>query len=290
MVEHLLAKEKVASSNLVFRSKSFQKNLDMNEFLNQLDDNLRQFLSLGSNALDASRDITKDINFAKSELKKDGSLLTKYDLLVEEKIFEILKDSNADIVTEEVLEKKENKDFCWYVDPIDGTTSFSRGIPLFGTIIGLTYKSTPIMGFIDLPKLNERYISVEKMGCFKNDELVKASECSNFNEAIISYGSPQRFAKENLIDQLRKIDDLAWDSRGYSDCFGYSLVFNGSIDLFIEADLNPWETIALENLSIESGASYAEIPSINGKKNIIFGSKNLINEATEIFGGDWKIK
>ena len=83
----------------------------MNEFLNQLDDNLRQFLSLGSNALDASRDITKDINFATSELKKDGSLLTKYDLLVEEKIFEILKDSNADIVTEEVLEKKENKDF-----------------------------------------------------------------------------------------------------------------------------------------------------------------------------------
>ena len=101
----------------------------MKEFLNQLDDNLRQFLSLGSNALDASRDITKDINFARSELKKDGSLLTKYDLLVEEKIFEILKDSNADIVTEEVLEKKENKDFCWYVDPIDGTTSFSRGIP-----------------------------------------------------------------------------------------------------------------------------------------------------------------
>ena len=48
------------------------------------------------------------------------------------------------------------------MDPIDGTTSFSRGIPLFGTIIGLTYKSTPIMGFIDLPKLNERYISVEK--------------------------------------------------------------------------------------------------------------------------------
>ena len=107
----------------------------MNEFLNQLDDNLRQFLSLGSNALDASRDITKDINFARSELKKDGSLLTKYDLLVEEKIFEILKDSNADIVTEEVLEKKENKDFCWYVDPIDGTTSFSRGIPLFLSLI-----------------------------------------------------------------------------------------------------------------------------------------------------------
>ena len=60
--------------------------------------------------------------------------------------------------------------------------------------------------------------------------------------------------------------------------------------MYKRQDLNPWETIALENLSIESGASYAEIPSINGKKNIIFGSKNLINEATEIFGGDWKIK
>ena len=77
-----------------------------------------------------------------------------------------------------------------------------------------------------------------------------------------------------------------------TDCWDFFGVFPNrlSIDLFIEADLNPWETIALENLSIESGASYAEIPSINGKKNIIFGSKNLINEATEIFGGDWKIK
>ena len=290
MVEHLLAKEKVASSNLVFRSKSFHKKLDMNEFPNQLDNNLKQFFILGNTALDASRKITKDVNFANSELKDDGSLLTKFDLSVEEKIFEILSESDADIITEEILEKKENKEFCWYVDPIDCTTSFSKGIPLFGTIIGLTHKDKPIMGFIDLPKLGDRYISINKYGCFLNKKLVKASELGNLNEAIISYGSPQRFAKENLIDQLRKIDDLAWDSRGYSDCFGYSLVFRGAIDLFIEADLNPWETVAIENLSLESGAGYAEKESINGKKNIIFGSKNLIEQTTDIFGGDWTIK
>ena len=62
---------------------------------------------------------------------------------------------------------------------------------------------------------------------------------------MISYGSPQRFIKENLINQIKEIDKIAWDSRGFSDCFGYSLPFNGSIDLYIEVDLNPWETIAL---------------------------------------------
>ena len=78
----------------------------MNEFPNQLDNNLKQFFILGNTALDASRKITKDVNFANSELKDDGSLLTKFDLSVEEKIFEILSESDADIITEEILEKK----------------------------------------------------------------------------------------------------------------------------------------------------------------------------------------
>ena len=63
-----------------------------------------------------------------------------------------------------------------------------------------------------------------------------------------------------------------------------------SIDLYIEVDLNPWETIALESLSKESGAGFAEQPSINGKKNIIFGSQKLIPEIIEILGGNWIIK
>ena len=132
----------------------------INEIL-KLDDPLNKFLELGIQALDKSREITKDVDSSKSSLKEDGSLLTEFDIKVEEEIFKILSKSDGDIITEEILGRKDNNDYCWYIDPIDGTTSFSRGIPLFGTIIGLTYKKKPIMGLIDIPKLQDRFISVK---------------------------------------------------------------------------------------------------------------------------------
>jgi len=262
----------------------------MNKNILQLDDSLNDFFQYGIEALDKSREITQNVASSKSSIKDDGSLLTEYDLKVEKEIYNILTNSDADIITEEVLERKNNKEYCWYVDPIDGTTSFSKGIPLFGTIIGLTCKNVPIMGFIDIPKLGDRYFSIKDHGCYKNKIKVSASSCKKLSEAIISYGSPQRFEKEGMINQLHKIDSMVWDSRGYSDCFGYGLVFDSAIDLFIEVDLNPWETVALEILSIESGAGYAVQKSISGKKNIIFGSKFLVEDTTKIFGEDWEIK
>lgn len=262
----------------------------MKDIILKLEKPFDSFLSSAIKALDISRKITKNIDSSSSTIKNDGSLLTEYDLKVEKEIFNILKSSEADIVTEEVLGRENNKEFCWYVDPIDGTTSFSKGIPLFGTIIGLTRKNIPVMGCIELPKFEERYISIKNHGCFKNGNIVEASKCDDLSKSMISYGSPQRFFKEGLIDKLRILDEKVWDSRGFSDCFGYSLVFDGSIDLFIEVDLNPWETIAIESLSLESNAGYAESTSVNGKTNIIFGSKYLVEETANIFGGEWKIK
>ena len=262
----------------------------MKDIILKLESPLDSFLNSAIKALDVSRSLTKNIDSSSSTVKKDGSLLTEFDLKVEKEIFNILKNTEADIVTEEVLGRQNNKEFCWFVDPIDGTTSFSKGIPLFGTIIGLTQNQKPIMGCIELPKFEERFISIDNQGCYKNDIKVNASKCKDLSKAMISYGSPQRFIKEEMIDQLRVLDKKVWDSRGFSDCFGYSLVFDGSIDLFIEVDLNPWETIALESLSIESGAGYAEQKSKKGKTNIIFGSKSLVEQTIDIFGGDWKIK
>ncbi|MAU24722.1 hypothetical protein OAK52_01745 [Chloroflexi bacterium] len=262
----------------------------MKDIILKLENPLDTFLTSAIKALDISREITKNIDSSNSSLKNDGSLLTEYDLKVEKEIFNILKNTEADIITEEVLGRENNREFCWYVDPIDGTTSFSKGIPLFGTIIGLTQNHKPIMGCIELPKFQERFISINNHGCYKNNLKVNASTCKDLSEAMISYGSPQRFIKEDMMDQLRNIDKKVWDSRGFSDCFGYSLVFDGSIDLFIEVDLNPWETIAIESLSLESGAGFAEQKSKNGKTNIIFGSKPLVKETADIFDGDWKIK
>ena len=249
-----------------------------------MDDPLNKFLELGIQALDKSREITKDVDSSKSSLKEDGSLLTEFDIKVEEEIFKILSKSDGDIITEEILGRKDNKDYCWYIDPIDGTTSFSRGIPLFGTIIGLTYKK------IDIPKLQDRFISVENFGAEKNGHKIKASTSKVLSESLIIYGSPQRFKKEGMLDKLQIMDSLVWDSRGCYDCFGYSLAFSGAVDLVIEVDLNLWETVALESLAKESGAGYAEQSSINGKKNIIFGSKYILQESIDIMGGDWSIQ
>ena len=91
----------------------------MKDIILKLENPLDTFLTSAIKALDISREITKNIDSSNSSLKNDGSLLTEYDLKVEKEIFNILKNTEADIITEEVLGRENNREFCWYVDPME---------------------------------------------------------------------------------------------------------------------------------------------------------------------------
>ena len=91
--------------------------------------------------------------------KADGTLVTKADRWSDQEIREAIaaKFPEHGILTEETEHVLPDRDWCWVIDPIDGTTNFTRGIPIWGISLGLLYRGTPVFGFVRLPQLNQSF-------------------------------------------------------------------------------------------------------------------------------------
>lgn len=138
----------------------------------------------------------------------------------------------------------DESDWLWSLDPIDGTKSFVIGSPLFGSLIGLLYKKKPILGIINQPILNERWVGISGKGTFFNDEKIQTRPIDNLSEARFSYTSPHMFTQE----QQQKIETLSQQVNQTTfggDCYAYGLLASGYTDIIIEASLHQHDYMAL---------------------------------------------
>lgn len=103
--------------------------------------------------------LLKDFGNATAEEKSDGSLVTQSDKWADGELRRRLQDALPDhgVLSEEDTHIFPAEDFCWIIDPIDGTTNFTRGVPLWGISLGLLYKGTPVFGHVYIPTLNQRF-------------------------------------------------------------------------------------------------------------------------------------
>jgi len=106
-----------------------------------------------------------------------ASILTQADIESEKKIFEILKTNfpEHNIFSEEKIRENNNSEYTWYVDPLDGTSNFTRNIPLFGISIGLIRNNKSILGVLYFPALNLLLKAEENKGAFANDKKITVS-------------------------------------------------------------------------------------------------------------------
>jgi myo-inositol-1(or 4)-monophosphatase len=117
--------------------------------------------------LDFSQTITNEVGAkllaafggAQAEEKQDGSLVTEFDKWSDARLRTAIHGTFPDhgVLSEETTHVFPNTDWCWIIDPIDGTTNFTQGIPLWAVSLGLLYRGTPVFGFIYLPTLNQRF-------------------------------------------------------------------------------------------------------------------------------------
>lgn len=96
---------------------------------------------------------------ATAEQKADGSLVTQYDKWADKELGDRLRQAFPDhgILSEEAEHTLPDTDWCWVIDPIDGTTNFTRGVPLWGISLGLLYQGTPVFGHVYIPTINEHF-------------------------------------------------------------------------------------------------------------------------------------
>ncbi len=169
------------------------------------------------------------------------------------------------ILGEEFGEESANNEYVWTIDPIDGTRSFIRGIPLFGTLLGLLRNGEPILGVMVLPGLKETYSAAKGLGTYCNGHQVHTTPVSHLDTSSIGLGDAYAFREtgtENIFNHLSKTCELA---RGYTDCFGHALVLRGALDAMVDPLVSIWDVAPLAILAEEAGGEYF---SFEGEKTI----------------------
>lgn len=129
--------------------------------------------------------LLKDVGQAQAAQKADGSLVTQSDRWADEILSSAIATSFPDhgVLSEEAEHHFPATDWCWIIDPIDGTTNFARSLPLWGISLGLLYKGTPVFGYVHLPPLNQSFHGFWQgnsgldmpTGAFLNDQPIHAS-------------------------------------------------------------------------------------------------------------------
>jgi len=224
------------------------------------------------------------------EFKADGTPVTEADRAAERVIREVLRDAYPDfgLLGEEYGESDDTaaqKDGAprWIIDPIDGTISFARGIPLFGTLLALVEDGESVLGVIDLPALDDRYVGWTGSGCRRNGQPVQASQQSDLGRSIVSLSDPICFdwaEQRPLYERVGRESPLV---RGYTDAFGHALVLSGAVDVMVDCHLNPWDAAATQLLAREAGGACTTRINHAGKIDLVFGSPALVEQIEGYF-------
>jgi myo-inositol-1(or 4)-monophosphatase len=214
------------------------------------------------------------------ETKDDGTPVTEADRAAEQTIRRHLSEAfpQFGILGEEYGNEGSLEGPRWIIDPIDGTIAFSRGIPLFSTLIALAIDGEPVMGLIDLPALDERYVGWKGGGCWRNGAPTRVSTETDLERAIISHGDPYAFddfGERPAFERMaREIPML----RGYTDAFGHSLVLGGGVGAMVDLDLHRWDVAATQLLVPEAGGRCINLPERGGKHGMVLGSPSLVDQ------------
>lgn len=167
------------------------------------------------------------------------------------------------ILGEEFGEKASQDGFTWVLDPIDGTRAFMSGLPLWGVLIALSYEGQPLIGVMDQPYLDERFIGFPGGAELKSRGAttpLKTRACANLQSATLSSTDPYLFegAEGEAFASLRKSVRLT--RFGY-DCYAYAMLAAGHLDIVAESGLKPYDIQAL--IPIIRGAG-GDVISWNG--------------------------
>lgn len=182
------------------------------------------------------------------EAKGDASPVTEADRAAEAAMRQILEAERPDdtIIGEEYGVRAGTSPRSWVLDPIDGTTSFMAGRPLFGTLIALVEEGWPIMGVIDQPIARERWTGAAGKPTLFNGQPVRTRPCRELADATLATTGPQYFTDHDGQHFMGLAARTAHKRMVFGgDCYNYGLVASGHIDLVCEAGLKLHDFAAL---------------------------------------------
>ncbi len=196
-----------------------------------------------------------------AERKADRSFVTEADRAAEAAMRKLIEETfPADgIIGEEYGTRNEGAGRQWVLDPIDGTTSFIAGRPIFGTLIALLQDGWPVLGIIDQPVAGERWVGAIGQPTLFNGKPSATKPLKELSDAVLATTSPHLFTNEEADAFMSVAKQVAEKKIIYGgDCYNYGLVASGHIDLVIEAGLKLHDYAALVPVVEGAGGMMAD--------------------------------
>jgi myo-inositol-1(or 4)-monophosphatase len=226
------------------------------------------------------------------ETKSAFDLITEADRASERLVVELLRTHfpSHGIVAEEGGGHESASEFCWFVDPLDGTTNFAHGFPMFNVSIGLTRAGEAIAGVVYDPIRQETFTAERGAGAFLNNHRMHVSRTAKLEESLSSTGFPSRKRQEN--SNIHFYYQLAMISHGVrrtgSAAIDLAYVAAARLDFFWEFGLKPWDMAAGVLLVEEAGGRVSDMAgaphSITGSAHLLADNNTLHEPVLATFG------
>ena len=194
------------------------------------------------------------------ETKRDGSPVTVADRAAEEAARTWIAEHfpGDAILGEEFGAAGAEGSRRWIIDPIDGTKTFVRGVPLWGTLVGVTQGEEVLAGAVYCPAVDELVVASVGEGCWWNGTRARVSDCPDLARATV-LATADRFPNQpDRASRWRALAAEAAVARTWGDCYGYLLVATGRAELMVDNLMSPWDAAALVPVVREAGGEFSD--------------------------------
>jgi histidinol-phosphatase len=221
------------------------------------------------------------------EYKPDDSPVTQADRKAEEFIRGRIEKAFPDhaIVGEEFgLKETEGASHRWFIDPIDGTKSFMRGIPIYAVLIGLEIEGRVEAGAAYYPAMDEMLAAATGLGCWWNGRRAHVSTTPSFERALVTMSSAKGFRAHGRQAVFDRLVERCYFQTGLSDAYGYLLVATGRAECMLDPIMNVWDNAPFPPILAEAGGYFGDWkgnPTIYGAEALAT-TQTLLDEVLQL--------
>jgi histidinol-phosphatase len=159
----------------------------------------------------------------------------------------------------------------WILDPIDGTKSYARGVPVWATLLALESADEIVVGVVSAPALGRRWWATSGGGAWTQEgdaepRRLAVSGVETLADASFSYSSLSGWSDRNVLDGFLRLCENVWRTRAYGDFWSYTMVAEGAVDIAAEPEVSLWDLAPLDLIVREAGGQFTSLEGIAGPR------------------------
>jgi len=192
--------------------------------------------------------------------KSDGSPVTIADRSIEELARAQIEREFPDdgIIGEEFGNRVSRSGYTWVIDPIDGTRSYARGIPIFSTLIAVLQDDRAVVGYASMPVWNESVYAVRGGGCTwvpanQPARPARVSTQTDLSLALVETVQPHGYLEVGEYPAFERLARAVWRTRGWNDAYAYILCATGRVDAAVDMSIKIWDVAPFQVIMEEAG-------------------------------------